>query len=1203
MASVDTEQRIAELEAELATARAELAEQRRCGGSDLLTAALHESEQRFRSLFDASRDAVMILDPPDWRFTAGNPAAVSMFGARDEAHFTCLGPWEVSPKVQPDGADSATQARAMIEAALRHGSHFFEWTHRRVDGSTFPATVLLSRTQVGAATFLQATVRDVTEAKAAEAALRAHGEALEQQNAALLQAQAVLDGAPIMIVSKSAEDRCLGANAAFAAFAGLSPEEVLGRSTFELVRDPAMALRIRETDLAVLRSGTPIPNQLARVSGVAGREPLWTLQSKLPLRDARGEIVGTVGYLVDVDERVRAQERMLEAEARYRRVLETTLEGFCELDLDGRLRTVNPGMADIFGYSQAEMIGMSVVDDLSFPEDRGSMVARLTCRSDVARVSYDKRFRAATGEDRWLLVSASALRDVGGEATGFFATLTDITLRKQVEAALRESEERARVLFEHAADCLLLIEVTPERGPVIRGVNGTTLTCLGYTLKDLIDQPAAFIDADGEAGDRPVRTPDGMGHTFVSRHRCKDGTTREFECSATQLTVGGRTYGLWVERDITERKRVEDALSRSEAIQAKTLANIGDVIVIIDAQLKVRYKSPNITRLFGWQPEEIVGQRMWANVHPDDRARGRQFMDALSRQPKTSATAECRYLCKDGSYTWIEFTGVNLLDDPDIRGILGNYRDISARKRAEEALRASERFFEESLRAALIGSYRADFVAGVWESSEVLDHILGIDADYQRTIAGWLALVYPEDAEVTQRYLAEEVIGLGHPFVHDYRIVRHDTGEVRWVHGRGRVELDAGGRAVALIGTIQDITESRRADARRAELEAQLHQSQKMESVGRLAGGVAHDFNNMLGVIIGHAELALEQVDLHSTVRYDLEEIGNAAQRSADLTRQLLAFARKQTISPEVLELNATVDGMVGMLRRLIGENIEMVWTPGRDVGLVKIDPSQLDQILVNLTVNARDAIAGVGRVCITTENVTFDAVDRAKHPEAQPGDYVRLSFVDNGCGMDHLTRARLFEPFFTTKAMGKGTGLGLAMVYGIIQQNQGFILVESEPGRGTTFQIHLARHAGTSVQPIQEEVTPLRGRRHGTVLVVEDEAAILQLAHRMLAGLGYRVLAAGSPREALRCAELFDGEIHLLLTDVIMPEMNGRELGHDLRSLHPAARQLYMSGYTADVIAHHGVLDPGVDFIQKPFSLQSLADAVERALGRAPSA
>jgi len=405
-------------------------------------------------------------------------------------------------------------------------------------------------------------------------------------------------------------------------------------------------------------------------------------------------------------------------------------------------------------------------------------------------------------------------------------------------------------------------------------------------------------------------------------------------------------------------------------------------------------------------------------------------------------------------------------------------------------------------------------------------------------------------------------------------------------------EKDKDGNYIRSLAVLVDVTDKKR-------LETQLQQAQKMESIGRLAGGVAHDYNNALTTIMGFTELAMMDADPAGSLNKDLNEVLKAGKRAKDITRQLLAFARKQTITPRVLDLNENIESMFKMLRRLIVEDIDIVWQPGTNLWPVKMDPSQIDQILVNLCVNARDSIEDVGKITIETDMVAFDKAYCADHKGFIPGAYVMLSISDNGCGMDKEMLDNIFEPFFTTKNVDKGTGLGLATVYGIVKQNNGFINVYSEPGKGTTIKIYLPQHEGKAVE-IQGESTEEIPQGHGeTILVVEDDMPILKLAKKILEGLGYKVLTTDTPKGAMRLAKEYKSEIQLLATDVIMPEMNGRELSEQMQSLCPDRKCIFMSGYTANAIAHHGVLDEGVYFIQKPFSKNDLATIVRKVLDK----
>ncbi|MBI5380335.1 MAG: PAS domain-containing protein [Opitutae bacterium] len=461
--------------------------------------------------------------------------------------------------------------------------------------------------------------------------------------------------------------------------------------------------------------------------------------------------------------------------------------------------------------------------------------------------------------------------------------------------------------------------------------------------------------------------------------------------------------------------------------------------------------------------------------------------------------------------------------------------------------------------------------------------------------AEWKALIHPDDLPRVEKIIREHLAGHAPLIQCEYR-VRDRQQRYRWVFCQAKAQRDTSGQPARLVGAVADVTEHKQAEAERERLQTQLIQAQKMESVGRLAGGVAHDFNNMLQAILGNAALLQEAVPPTDPLRENVEEIQKAAQRSADLTRQLLAFARKQTISPQVIDLNNAVFGTLKMLQRLIGESIQLAWIPGANLWPIKIDPSQIDQILANLTVNARDAITGTGKITIETANVSFDSSKVREHSDSMTGDFVQLVVSDTGHGMDQETRSHLFEPFFTTKRVGEGTGLGLATIYGIVKQNGGFINVYSEPGRGSAFKIFLPRvAAGTTIAASIPAPRSLRGTE--TVLLVEDEAQILQLGRRILERQGYHVLAARLPAEALTLATQHVAPIHLLITDVVMPTMNGRELQEQLAKIKPAMRCLFMSGYTADVIAHQGVLAEGVHFMQKPFSNDSLCRIVREVL------
>lgn len=515
--------------------------------------------------------------------------------------------------------------------------------------------------------------------------------------------------------------------------------------------------------------------------------------------------------------------------------------------------------------------------------------------------------------------------------------------------------------------------------------------------------------------------------------------------------------------------------------------------------------------------------------------------------------------------------------------------DVTDRKRAEIALMQSEQ------------KYRT-----LADSGQALIWTSGLDkkCDYfnkpwleftGRTLAqelgdGWVEGVHPDDLAHCVGIYAS-AFDKHERFSMEYRL-RHASGSYRWIQDDGTPRFDGDGIFLGYIGHCFDITERKRAEEEREKLQSQLTQAQKMESVGRLAGGVAHDFNNILSVIVGYTEMALESVDPALPLHADLEKIFESAMRSTNIVRQLLAFSRKQAISPKVLDLNETVEGMLKMLRRLIGENIELNWIPSHALLTVKMDTTQVDQILANLCVNARDAIDNIGKITIETKAVSVGEEYCAAHVAVVPGEYAMLIVSDNGKGMEKEVAEKIFEPFFTTKG-NAGTGLGLATVYGIAQQNNGFVNVYSEPNKGTTFKVYIPLHAGEGVQGAEEKSHAFAMSAGETILFVEDDQTLLELGLTMLNKLGYEVLSTNSPKEALRIALECTDKIDLLITDVIMPEMNGKELASQLLLRHPHLKILYLSGYTANVIAHHGIIDEGINFLQKPFSRKELSHKI----------
>ena len=534
-------------------------------------------------------------------------------------------------------------------------------------------------------------------------------------------------------------------------------------------------------------------------------------------------------------------------------------------------------------------------------------------------------------------------------------------------------------------------------------------------------------------------------------------------------------------------------------------------------------------------------------------------------------------------------------------GLVAISRDITERKRAEDALRESEECLKKLaleqkiiLDTSPVGICFLINRKVIW-ANNAFEQIFGYQSG--TTLHLDTEEFYPSrDTYELSGEKAYTVLNNGGTYFEDI-VMKKKDGSLFWCNISGQA-VNPGNLLDGFIWVIQDISARKQVEEDKKNLENQLQQAQKMESVGRLAGGVAHDFNNMLTVILGHAQLGLMQLEPTHPVCTNLQEISMSAKSSADLTRQLLAFARKQTIAPIVIDLNKTVSGMLKMLQRLIGEDIKLFWQPADNLWPIKMDPSQIDQILANLCVNARDAIENTGQIIIETSNSIIDEEYCATNLEAIPGEYVHLSISDDGSGMDKETLIHVFEPFYTTKEVGKGTGLGLSTVYGAVKQNNGFINIYSESGKGTTFSIYLPREVSSkSTHMLSECAAVPVPYGQETILMVEDEPSILNIASLMLEKQGYTVLKAATSGKAIQMAREHSGNIQLLMTDVIMPEMNGGDLAKNMLSMYPQMKLLFMSGYTADVIAHHGVLDAGVYFIQKPFTLPTVANIVRKIL------
>jgi PAS domain S-box-containing protein len=935
------------------------------------------------------------------------------------------------------------------------------------------------------------------------------------------------------------------------------------------------------------------------------------------------------------------EKAMRESEERYSMLSQASFEGII-ISEKGMILDANDQLANMLGYELSDLIGRDGFD-LILPERRESFRQHIlsgsespsqipVIRKDGSVLHVEMRTKAHHTEGR--IVRLTALHDITdrleaeealqrshAELERLVAVRTEELMRvneklrievadhKLAEKALRQEQQFSKAVINSLPGIFFLYSY-PECRLLLWNKQHEEL--LGYSFEELNGRYVSDFhspevkDAVMNAIEAMMKAGQGSVEDVLVT---KDGRPIPFFSTAVKFESQGKSYFMGICTDMTAHKRAEAELHEARRRQDEIIEHLPDATFVIDADRKVVAWNRAIEEMTGILKEEMIGKGNYEYAIPfygerrpilidmaflpDEEFEKREY-DVVRRIADTLYGEVYVPKTYGGKGAYLSATASRLRNAAgNVTGAIECIRDITERKHFEKTLRENEEKFSKAFHtspyAITITSPKDGkfvdvnegfiLITGFTREEALADSSIGLklwvnEDDRQRVVADLRAGRAVVGQEIHFRTKSDEII----------------TG----LFSAQTIQLSSG---PCILSSINDISERKRAGEEKAKLEGQLQQAQKMESVGRLAGGVAHDFNNLLGVILGHAEMALDRVDQAETVYADLEEILKAANRSADLTRQLLAFARQQVVAPKVLDLNDTVEGMLKLLRRLIGEDINLSWQPGASLWPIKIDPSQIDQILANICVNARDAISDVGRMTIETENCAFDNDYCADHAGFVPGEYVRLTLSDDGCGMNKETLSHLFEPFFTTKGVGKGTGLGLATVYGIVKQNNGFINVYSEEDQGTTFKIYLPRHVGKTTQMQKEAPTEPVARGHETILLVEDEKTLLDLSKRMLEKQGYRVLTAGTPGEAIRLAEEKAGEIQLLMTDVVMPEMNGRDLAKKMLTLYPNLKCLFTSGYTANVIVHHGVLDEGVYFIQKPFSIKELGTKVREAL------
>jgi len=760
-------------------------------------------------------------------------------------------------------------------------------------------------------------------------------------------------------------------------------------------------------------------------------------------------------------------------------------------------------------------------------------------------------------------------------------------------SAHRENDISYRALFENPHTVMFLLD--PKDGTIV-DANPAAAAFYGWPRETLTRMRVTEINtlspeevlAEMEEARRERR------NHFEFRHRRADGSVRDVEVYSGPIRFGDRKLLYSMVHDVTERKRAEAAMEQSEAFQRAMIACSPVALYSVDLQGKVMSWNASAERMFGWSAEEVTGRPL--PIVPEEKNAEFAELRRLVMAGRAFSNLELVRVKKDGTRMECSLSTAPILSDAgEIIGIMAAMEDITERKRAGRAMAESERRFRllvESSPDAIFVQTRSRFVYvnraavelfGAFSPTDLIDQPVfdRFHPDYHEAVRERIRRLNEEKKAVS---------GLEQVYLRlDGAPVHVDVSAV---------PLHYAGHDGALVFA-RDISERMAARKREAVLEDQLHQAQKMETMGRLAGGVAHDFNNLLSVILGNGELLLEDLPADHPGREELGEIHAATLRARELTRQLLAFSRKQVLETDSVDLNNVVSGFEKLLRRILREDIRLEPSLANQPLPVRADTAQLEQVLLNLAVNAQDAMPEGGMLTVETSPVTLDGAYSEKKIDVEPGEYAMMSVSDSGHGMSENVKARLFEPFFTTKGKEKGTGLGLATSFGIVKQHGGHIFVYSEPGRGTTFKIYLPLEMALETAPAAPIEEPISASGTGSILVVEDDSVLARLAASMLRRGGYAVMRAGSVSDAMERAAARDVPIDLVLTDVVMPEMNGPEVVDRIREYHPRAKALYMSGYTDNVIVRHGVLKEGVQFIQKPFSLRGLLDKVAAVLGK----